>query len=267
MITLAVAGLTLAVTAPPIWEAALCQRFAAFAVRASPTWLVALRHDPTLPADGEMWVRHDGPVTAFCLGASTGEIDLAAGRAWVCAGSAEQALPAVERVLSYILMQALPRRGDALLLHAAGIVIGGRGYVFAGPSAAGKTTVAGLAGSRGEVLCDENVVVACDATLGWQVFSTPFWGHSTPPEQIRRLNCRAPLHGIYLLKHATAFRRTRLSPAEAVVALLSTEKVAVERPESAEAWLAVAGRLVTAVPVYRLEFRPTTALWDFLEAS
>jgi len=181
--------------------------------------------------------------------------------------TAERAAAAVERVLAYILMQALPRRGDALLLHAAGIVRGGRGYVLAGPSGAGKTTAAGLAAGRGEVLCDENVIVMLDPATGWQVLSTPFWGHSTPPERVRRVNCRAPLHGIYLLTHAADFRCTRLAPAEAVMALLSTEKVAVERDESAEAWLAVADRLVTAVPVFRLEFRPTPELWDLLEQS
>jgi len=57
---------------------------------------------------------------------------------------------------------------------------------------------------------------------------------------------------------------TRLSPADAVTALLGTEKVATERVDSALAWLAVAGQLVERVPVYRLGFRPTVELWDFL---
>jgi hypothetical protein len=51
------------------------------------------------------------------------------------------------------------------------------------------------------------------------------------------------------------------------LALLTTEKVTTERPESATVWLAVADRLIAVVPVYRLSFRPTAEIWDFLMAE
>jgi hypothetical protein len=141
-----------------------------------------------------------------------------------------------------------------------------------------------LAQGHAEVLSDENVVVQASIAplapqsggrgapppevggLGgaWELISTPLWGFSTPPALVRRVNCRVPLAAIYTLAHTPDFQLARLSPAEAVMALLGTEKVATERAESAVAWLAVAERLVAAVPVYRLGFRPTTELWGFL---
>jgi hypothetical protein len=168
-------------------------------------------------------------------------------------------------------MQALPRQGSGLLLHASGIVLDGAGYVFTGASGRGKTTVSRLAAGRAEVgrtevLTDENVIVRLGAG-GAELCSTPFWGHSTPPELIHRVNRRAPLKAVCLLEHAPDFRLDRLGPAEAIMALLTTEKVATERADSAAAWLAVAERLIARTPVYRLSFRPTPELWDFLSTE
>lgn len=262
--TLAVAGLTAAVATPDaLWAAPLAERYAAFLSRDAAAWRVALTHAPGLPTADPPWIRHEGPITRFRLFRLAGEIDLAARAASVQAPGPAWAASGLERALTYILMQALPRNYDGLLIHGAGIVLDGAGYLFAGPSGAGKTTVAGLAAGVGEVLSDENVVVRL-AEDGAQLYSTPFWGQSTPPERVRRVNRCAPLAGIYLLEHAADFTLTPLRPAEAVAALLSTEKVATERVESADAWLAVAGRLAATVPVYRLGFRPTRELWHFL---
>ena len=65
-------------------------------------------------------------------------------------------------------MQALPRLGTGLLLHASGIVLDGAGYVFTGASGRGKTTVSRLAAGRAEVgrtevLTDENVIIRLGA--------------------------------------------------------------------------------------------------------
>ena len=95
--------------------------------------------------------------------------------------------------------------------------------------------------------------------------STPFWGASTPPEMIQRVNVRAPLRVLLLLEHGPDFRLERLSDGDAVLALLTTEKLAVERVSSAVAWLEVAQRLVATVPTYRLYSLPTVDLWPFLD--
>ena len=147
----------------------------------------------------------------------------------------------------------------------------GAGCVFTGASGAGKTTVSRLAAGRAEVgrtevLSDENVILRLGAA-GGELCSTPFWGHSTPPELIHRVNRRAPLAAVCILAHAADFRLDPLGPAEAVMALLTTEKVATERADSAAAWLAVAERVIAQTPIYRLSFRPTPELWDFLSTE
>lgn len=265
--TLEIAGVVATVEAPDAgWAAPLASRYAAFLSPAAPTWRVTIACRPELMPADPPWIRHEGPVTRFHLFALAGVIDLAARTAAVHVPEPRLAASALERALTYILMQALPRTHAGLLIHGAGIVLGGSGYLFAGPSGAGKTTVAGLAEGVGEVLSDENVVARLGGG-GVELYSTPFWGQSTPSERVRRVKRRVPLAGIYMLEHAPDFALTPLRPAEAVAALLGTEKVATERVDSAAAWLAVAGRLAAAVPVYRLAFRPTRELWDLLAGS
>ncbi len=267
MLYLDIAGVTFAINLPlPEWQALLAERYAAFLSQAGGAglaWHVRVAQDPSLAAPGSPWIRHAGPVTTFRMADQAGRFDLAARRAKMRAPSAVRAAAGLDRILAYVCMQTLPREHDGLLLHAAGVVLDGAGHVFTGASGAGKTTVARLAAGRGEVLSDENVIIRLGPG-GAELFSTPCWGHNTPPELIHRINRCVPLAGVYILEHAPLFRLARLAPAEAVMALLTTEKVATERTESAGAWLAVAGRLVDRVPVFRLGFRPTVELWDFL---
>ena len=261
------AGVTFGIDLPATaWQAPVAERYAAFISSNAASWHVTVTHDPSLRITRAPWVRHDGPVTAFRVSDHAGQLDLAACTAEVSAPAPARAGSALDRVLSYICMQALPRQGDGLLLHASGIVLDGAGYVFTGASGRGKTTVSRLAAGRAEVLTDENVIIRLGAA-GAELCSTPFWGHSTPSELVHRVNRRAPLAAVCILEHAPDFRLDRLGSAEAVMALLTTEKVATERADSAAAWLAVAERLIARTPVYRLGFRPTPELWDFVSTE
>ena len=265
-LVLDIAGLVAEIeTSEPGWTAPLAERYAAFQSQAAPTWRVVIAHAPELAHADPAWIRHEGPVTRFHLFSLAGAIDLETRTAAVQAPAQRWAASALERTLTYILMQALPREHDGLLIHGAGVALNtsGAGYLFAGHSGAGKSTIAGLAQGVGQVLSDENMVVRLAGNEA-ELCSTPFWGQSTPPERVHRVNRRVPLAGIFMLEHTAGFELTPLRPAEAVAALLSTEKVATERVESAEAWLAVAGRLAATVPFFRLGFRPTAELWIFL---
>ncbi len=271
--SLDIAGVVAEIETPDAaWAAALAERYATFLSDAAAAWRLVITHTPDLTKSAAPWIRHEGSLTRFRLYQHAGIIDLGKRCATVCTANPQLAASALERGLSYILMQTLPRDHDGLLIHGAGVVLSSppsaldsaSGYLFAGHSGAGKSTVAGLAQGVGQVLSDENMVVRLTADGGVELCSTPFWGHSTPPERVHRINRRVPLAGIYMLTHAADFELTRLRSAEAVAALLSTEKVATERVESAAAWLAIAGRLAATIPIYRLAFRPTQELWTFL---
>jgi hypothetical protein len=196
-----------------------------------------------------------------------GEIDLAARRAWVSTPAKARLSPAVDRILAWVLMQALPRAGTGVLLHALGLERGGQGYAFAGATGSGKSTLAGLAKGDATVLCDENVVLATGPGGGVDLVSTPLWGMSTPRKDVKRMNRRVPLAALFVLRQAPEFGLRRLSDGEAVGQLLGTEKVATERVDSAMAWLGAIGVVLAAVPAYELSFRADVGLWALIEDS
>lgn len=251
------------------WLAPLVKRYAEFTVSSEalagepPAWDVTLLHATSRSELDPPWVVHEGDVTRFGIAAHEGWIDLERRQAAVYTPSAERAASALERVLGFICMQALPREHDGLLLHGAAIELDGMGLACCGPSGAGKTTLSRLAAGRAEVWTDETLVVSL-AGMRPMLVSTPFWGASTPPEMVRRRNRRLPLQALLLLEQGPEFALESLDPAQAVLGLLVTEKVAVERVSSALAWLAVVERLVAQVPVYRLHFHPAVELWAFL---
>lgn len=264
-LALDIGGVVCEVSVPqPAWHAALAARYAAFISAAQPDWQIDLRHDPALTDGGVNSIEHTAAVTRFRVAAYAGAIDLGARQAFVTTPSEARAASAIERVVSYICMQMLPRHHHALWLHATGLVLNGNGYVFFGPSGAGKTTLSMLARDRAEILSDENVIVRCGAD-GPQLISTPFWGFNTPIDLIRRTRRTVPLRALFALRHTPDFQVRPLSAAEAVLVLLATEKVATERVDSAAAWLNTAEQLVQQAPIYQLEFAPTPEVWAFLE--
>ncbi len=248
------------------WLRLLQQRYAAFMDSEPPDWEISVTHAPDLRDTDTLWATHDEEQTRFRIAAYAGGIDLRHRQAEIATPSPRRLFSALERTLVFILIQALPRRGDSLLLHACGVVIQGKGYLFCGPSGAGKSTIALLAQGDGQVLGDENIVIRMAAD-GIEMLSTPFWGLSTSAALIQRFPQRRPLHALFLLHQAPIFALTPLRPAAAAWALLATEKVAVERPSSAAFWLQTLARLIVVLPVYRLSFRPTPELWAFLQAN
>ncbi len=266
-LSLTIAGVSFTVAVPSeIWLAELASRYEPFLEHQAPRWRVRLvQEEPVSPA-APAWVTHEDQVTSFQIGPVSGVIDLAERQAEVRVTHPGYGSSAVDRALSFILMQDLPRDFDALLLHGVALVRNGRGLAHSGRSGVGKTTTARLAAGYADVLVDENLVVSLAGSQP-TLFSTPFWGASTPREMIQRVNRQAPLHALLLPEHGPEFLLEPLSCGDAVLALLTTEKVAVERVSSAAAWLATAERIVAQVPTYRLYFRPTAELWPFLDEA
>lgn len=262
---LAVAGINFELHSPaPDWLATLHDRYRLFAAPATPDWVVTLQVDRDLQRADPPWANHEETRTTFHVSSSRGEINLANNSAEVYAPSALYAPSAMDRVLSFICTYDLPRRHDGLLVHGAALVRRGHGLALSGRSGAGKTTASRVALGHAQVLTDENLVLSLAGPQP-MLLSTPFWGASTPPEMIQRVNVQAPLRALLLIEHGSEFRLERLNGSDAIMALLTTEKMAVERVSSAAAWLAIAQRLVAATPTYRLASRPTAELWPFLD--
>jgi len=100
----------------------------------------------------------------------------------------------LDTVLRIVHSLVLAEQGG-FLVHAASALRSGQGYLFAGVSGAGKTTVARLAPPDATVLTDEISYIRRQED-GYRAYGTPFAGELARVGE----NVWAPLKGIYLLE-------------------------------------------------------------------
>jgi hypothetical protein len=159
-------------------------------------------------------------------------------------------------VFSLLTLLLATRRG--VILHAAGVVNGEDGYVFAGPSGAGKTTIARAAQSLGwPVLADDELVVRQGPDGTFRAFKTPWhmaaapWGGSfgEQPES-------APVRAIFFVEHGARDRRKRLNTMASTVSLVDSLFPTLRRLGTghADSVLVLLTRLAGGIPCYRLSF-------------
>jgi len=183
------------------------------------------------------------------------EIFSGAGRGKAAAAPNEQCLDAFLRsLISWNLLDT-----GGLMLHSAGLVLGGKAYVFPGKSGAGKSTLARLAlGAGAEVISDE-INLLRPGPRGWRAYGSPFWGEMRAGG--RQANW--PLGGVFFLKKAAAPAFLPCSGGDAVRTVLRCLVNFSRSAEVSAKALLAAGRLLAAVPARRLGFSKDNA--DFLE--
>lgn len=154
----------------------------------------------------------------------------------------------------------LANRGGCYL-HANGVRMGGNGYLFVGHSGAGKSTIALLLKDKGDILCDDRMIVR-----NWEqgFFIHGHWGHGKLP---LFSNQSAPLSGLFFLEKA---KENRLIPVESRVERVSRLLEVLVRPLASKDWwekmFVLIEELVDTVPCYRLRFDRTGEIYDHLKA-
>lgn len=153
----------------------------------------------------------------------------------------------------YLLARLLGRRGG-MVLHATTLLADGGAYVFCGHSGAGKSTMAEQAESAGaEVLSDDRTILTADGGE-LRAWGTPWHGTYR-----RGSPGSAPVRGVWLLVQAAEDRIVPIPAAQAFnelfVRLIQPSVAANEVEQTVDALV----RLVGAVPVGELHFRPTPA--------
>jgi hypothetical protein len=170
--------------------------------------------------------------------------------------------PVLNRLDQLLLMYILSRRQGALI-HSAGAVVGGGGFVFAGRSGAGKSTIARQFQAAGKtpLLSDDRVVVRKVDGV-YSAYGTPWAGDA----QIA-LNRNAPLSAVLFLNHGQENRIERVSPRDAFEKLLPMVSVPWYDRVAIEQITSFCEALTREVPSYDLHFVPTAEVAGFLEKA
>ena len=169
-------------------------------------------------------------------------------------------LPLVYPLDQLLMMHYLARR-RGMLAHAAGIVIAGKAYLFAGVSGAGKSTFSLLlaAARAGRMLSDERVIVRA-VRGGLTAFGTPWAGTANIASP-----ASAPLAGIFLLKHGKANRIEPLEPVAAADRMRRMIAVPWYDPDAAAPIIAFVRKACASVPVNEFRFTPDCSAVAFLK--
>ena len=159
-----------------------------------------------------------------------------------------------------VLARVLPALGGAFV-HAAGLAVNGRGFLFAGASEAGKSTITMMLRNRAKILCDDRMIVRRDAGGGFRIHGT--WSHGDVPQVSPE---SAPFAGLFFLRQAGENRLERIEDRRAVIRDLLPRFV---RPLVTADWwdrvLVIAEEIAAQVPCYNLYFDKSGRIVESLE--
>ncbi len=191
-----------------------------------------------------------------------GEIDLARG-----IGTARIATPDLAGSLENFLRVAvahllLPDGG--FLLHAAAVVLrdDARAVVAFGPSDAGKTTLAGLAGDGRRVISDDLVALRRLADGRLVVIPTLFRAGDAPARAQGH-----PVGQLLRLRKGPALALRPLSPVRGAMEIVAAMPFVHDDAGSSEMALALAANAAADPGVAELVFAPVRGVWDGIESA
>lgn len=185
-----------------------------------------------------------------------GEVDFQAGRGRIKMRPEGN----IENLLR-IVIAWLSVNNDALLLHAAGVIREGQGYVFFGPSGAGKTTTSRISAESSDVVSDDIVVIRLshgEATL----HGVPFRGNLA---EAPRANQSAPLKALFRIRQDTEHFIRPLSRVTAVADLVASSPFIVRELSMSDKLVDVCDRVVTTLPVLALHFKRDDGFWKVID--
>jgi len=184
-----------------------------------------------------------------------GEVDLINGQGYLEMDPKTQVDNFLRTIFAWLCVM-----NDALLLHSAGVIRDGLGYVFFGPSGAGKTTTSRLASKSGHVVSDDLVIISCGANK-CTLHGVPFKGELS---EAPRANQQAPLKGLYRLRQDTSHYLEPIPHIKAVADLVAASPFIVREKQLSEQLMKVCSKIAKCVPVQQLHFKRDDGFWEII---
>ena len=162
-----------------------------------------------------------------------------------------------------LLMINYLARGRGVILHACGIEWGGKGYLFAGESGAGKSTAARLWDRQKgvAVLSDDRTIVRNKDGQYW-IYGTPWHGEAKfgAPNGVK-------LDKIFFLRHARRNAIQALTGALLVIKFLKCSFAPYWDAAGMGFAMEFFTSLAAKVPCWDLSFRPDVSLVEYIKAQ
>jgi hypothetical protein len=164
--------------------------------------------------------------------------------------------------MDQILTWGMLSRIGGALIHAAVAVRDGIGWVFAGRSGTGKSTLSGLCHREGWRILNDDRVLVFRRGGEWQVAGTPWHGSGRFAEA-----AEVPLGGIFCLNQALDDRMEAMDASQRRLALLDVAAVPWFEDAWAQGTLDGLDRLAREVELQRFHFTRTSAAVRAIEVA
>ena len=160
--------------------------------------------------------------------------------------------------LGEVLMICMLAKNRGLMVHACGIDDDGRGYLFAGNSTHGKSTLARLWKDRATILNDDRIILRKRDGRFW-MYGTPWHGdfNGVSPNGV-------PLEKIFFLRHAPGNAAHQTNGASGASMLLSRSFPPLWDKPGMRFTLDFSDQLIESIPFYVLDFVPDQSIIDYI---
>jgi hypothetical protein len=154
-----------------------------------------------------------------------------------------------------ILYYLTVMHGD-IFIHASGVNISGKGYLFSGISGKGKSTMAKLWESAGARVIHDDRLILRNTGTGYMMFNTPVYCNDEPGE--------SAISKIFLIEHGG---KNELIPVRGASAVSLVMANCIQHNWDSEMIARLLGSvsiMCSSVPVVRLSFRPDRNVIDHI---
>ena len=154
------------------------------------------------------------------------------------------------------LSQVLSRR-NGCYFHSDGMIIDGNGYLFVGHSGAGKSTIATMLQDKGEILCDDRMIVR-KQDKAFKIYGN--WSHGTLPIVSAS---SAFLKAIFFLNQSET---NIIKPINKTMDKVNTLISCMVKPLNSDKWwnssLDLIEDIATTIPCYNLFFNKNGKIYE-----
>lgn len=158
-----------------------------------------------------------------------------------------------------VVIAALAFQAGGLMMHGAGILRRGMGYIFFGHSGSGKTTVSRL--SQQVVVLNDDFLVLHPVEKTWMAYATPFW-HAA---QVKPSNRSMQVNSLYRLVKDHSVYLEAMTPAQAVGEMVANIPISSGDPARLPEVMERCRQISAAAPVYWLHFLKDDSFWKVID--
>ena len=162
----------------------------------------------------------------------------------------------LEYPLDGLLLYYLTVRSGDIFIHGSGVSINNRGYLFAGVSGKGKTTIAQLWDEAGALVIHDDRLIIRYINDRFVMYNTPVYNNETPRS--------SAIDKIFLIDHGTANSIVPTGKSEALSLVMANCIQHLWDPSIIESLTEALSKLTSETDISRLFFKPDKSVISYI---